>query len=127
MKQVIVMRKDLGMRLGKMIAQGAHASMGAVLPYLDPLPDPYDEHAAACRRKINEWLDGAHKKICVRVDSEEQLLTVHDAATSAGLITCLITDNGLTEFHGVPTVTCCAIGPDSADVLDPVTGELKLL
>ena len=26
-KQVIVMRKDLGMRKGKMIAQGAHASL----------------------------------------------------------------------------------------------------
>jgi len=26
-KQVIVMRKDLNMRKGKMIAQGAHASM----------------------------------------------------------------------------------------------------
>jgi peptidyl-tRNA hydrolase len=26
-KQVIVMRKDLGMRKGKMVAQGAHAAM----------------------------------------------------------------------------------------------------
>src|SRR5271157_6246907 len=30
-KQVIVMRKDLNMRKGKMIAQGAHASMKAIL------------------------------------------------------------------------------------------------
>ena len=30
-KQVIVMRKDLGMRKGKMIAQGAHASLKVVL------------------------------------------------------------------------------------------------
>lgn len=30
-KQVIVMRKDLGMRKGKMIAQGAHAAMKALL------------------------------------------------------------------------------------------------
>jgi len=30
-KQVIVMRKDLGMRKGKMIAQGAHASLEVLL------------------------------------------------------------------------------------------------
>ena len=30
-KQVIVLRKDLNMRKGKMVAQGAHASMAAIL------------------------------------------------------------------------------------------------
>ena len=30
-KQVIVLRKDLGMRKGKMVSQGAHASLGALL------------------------------------------------------------------------------------------------
>ena len=30
-KQVIVMRKDLNMRKGKMIAQGSHASVDALL------------------------------------------------------------------------------------------------
>jgi PTH2 family peptidyl-tRNA hydrolase len=29
-KQVIIIRKDLNMRKGKMIAQGAHASMKAI-------------------------------------------------------------------------------------------------
>ena len=30
-KQVVVMRRDLNMRKGKMVAQGAHASLGAFL------------------------------------------------------------------------------------------------
>jgi PTH2 family peptidyl-tRNA hydrolase len=30
-KQVIVMRKDLNMRKGKMVAQGAHASMKVMM------------------------------------------------------------------------------------------------
>lgn len=34
-KQVIVMRKDLNMRKGKMIAQGSHASMAVILDELD--------------------------------------------------------------------------------------------
>ena len=35
--------------------------------------------------------------------------------------------NGATEFHGVKTITCCAIGPAQDVDLQPVTGHLKLL
>lgn len=114
LKQIIIMRKDLGMRAGKMVAQGAHASMAAVLNHLD---DP----------RVQQWLNGSFAKVCVRVESEEELLAVYDAAVSAGLITALITDSGRTEFHGVPTRTCIAVGPDSPDNLQPITGDLKLL
>lgn len=114
MKQIIVMRKDLGMRAGKMVAQGAHASLGATLKHQD---DP----------RVKEWLANSFTKICVRVDSEEELLAVYSPAGDHGLIRCLITDNGKTEFGGVPTMTCAAIGPDTDDALNPVTGHLKLL
>ena len=63
----------------------------------------------------------------MRVDSEEELMAVHDKAVAAGLVVHLITDSGKTEFHGVPTRTCLAIGPDEADKIDPVTGALQLL
>jgi len=32
-----------------------------------------------------------------------------------------------TEFHGVPTNTCLAIGPDLAEKIDSITGDLELL
>ena len=38
----------------------------------------------------------------------------------------LCVDAGRTEFHGVPTATCCAIGPDWPERIDPITGHLKL-
>ena len=114
MKQIIVMRNDLGMRKGKMVAQGAHASLGAVLQNRE---DP----------RVEEWLRGAFTKVCVRADSLEQLLDVADRAQKAGMIVYIITDNGRTEFGGVPTVTACAIGPDTDKNLQPVTGDLKLL
>lgn len=114
MKQIIVMRSDLGMRKGKMVAQGAHASMAATLANLE---DP----------RVKEWLSGPFAKICVRADSLDQLRQIQDHAIREGLICEEIEDSGLTEFHGVPTVTCCAIGPDTAENLDPVTGELRLL
>ncbi|MDB2213918.1 aminoacyl-tRNA hydrolase [Mycobacteroides abscessus] len=114
LKQMIVMRKDLGMRAGKMVAQGAHASLAATLEYLS---DP----------RVEEWLQGSFTKVCVRVESEEELIGLWDKAIKAGIPNSLITDNGLTEFHGVLTTTCCAIGPATADQLAPITGELKLL
>lgn len=114
MKQIIVMRNDLNMRKGKMVAQGAHASMKATLENLE---DP----------KVEEWLDGQFTKICVRVDSAGELFDVVSRAVCSGVIAAVIRDNGKTEFHGEPTVTCAAIGPDTDENLEPITGHLKLL
>ena len=102
------------MRLGKSVAQGAHASLKATLENLD-------------HPSVKEWLSGAFTKICVRVDSEEELLEVMANAKKAGLIVALITDAGRTEFNNVPTNTCIAVGPASYDELKPITGELNLL
>ena len=113
MKQMIVMRTDLKMRRGKEIAQGAHASMAATLKNL--------EHPS-----VKEWLDGPFAKIAVSIGSEEELLELVEVADRAGLITATIVDDGRTEFDGVKTLTCAAIGPATSEELDPITGHLKL-
>ncbi len=38
-------------------------------------------------------------------------------------MTHLVTDSGLTEFKGVPTNTCIAIGPDFEDRIDVIAGK----
>lgn len=119
-KQVIVMRRDLGMRRGKEIAQGAHAAM---IWLSLRIREPGSTLADAERL----WLEGAFNKVCVRADSEEELLGVVRAAREAGVMAHLCVDAGRTEFRGVPTPTCCAIGPDFPDRIDPITGHLKLL
>ncbi len=123
-KQVIVMRHDLKMRRGKQIAQGAHASMSFLCRRLQ-------EHGSVAMDDFSEveraWLTGSFAKVCCRVDSEEQLMAIHDAAVAAGLEVHLITDSGKTEFHGIPTRTCLAIGPDEAARIDAITGDLLLL
>jgi PTH2 family peptidyl-tRNA hydrolase len=124
MKQVIVIRTDLQMRKGKMVAQGAHASLGAVLPYQGLR---WRTLFSKKRRKVKRWLSGPFKKICLQVKSLEDLLLLEQVAKEAGLISCLITDSGLTEFNGVPTITCLAIGPDTQEAIDGVTGNLRLL
>jgi PTH2 family peptidyl-tRNA hydrolase len=116
------------MRKGKMIAQGAHASLGAVLPYLRwSWRGLFFSSWRGKRRNVKRWLGGPFKKVCVRVGSEEELMVVFRAAEDAGLIACLVTDSGLTEFRGVPTKTCCAVGPAVEEDVDLITGGLKLL
>lgn len=132
-KQVIVMRKDLNMRKGKMIAQGSHASMAFLTRRIGRPEDggsgdwcPFTTLESFSEAEL-EWLRGRFTKICVYVNSEEELLAIHNQAIEAGLVSHLITDAGLTEFGGVPTNTCCAIGPGFPEKLDPITGNLPLL
>lgn len=132
-KQVIVLRKDLGMRKGKMVAQGAHASMAAILNLAKkvtglPKGSTYAKHLVIeLDERIAGWLEGRFKKVCVYVNSEQELLAIHEEAKSKGLITSLIQDAGLTEFGGVPTYTAVAVGPDFEAKIDEVTGELGKL
>jgi len=126
-KQVIVLRKDLNMRKGKMVAQGAHASMAVLLDAGNVHPDAMQQYTIFLTPAMQQWLEGRFTKICVSVDSEEQLLFIHSAAENAGIPCSLIKDAGLTEFDGVPTYTAVAVGPGYAEDIDKITGLLKLL
>lgn len=123
-KQVIVMRHDLKMRRGKQIAQGAHASMSFICRRLQERGSVSLNDFSECE---GAWLTGAFAKVCCRVDSEEELMAIHEKAVEAGLEVQLITDSGKTEFHGVQTRTCLAIGPDDSEKIDAITGQLQLL
>ena len=118
------MRKDLGMRKGKMIAQGAHASLRVLLER-GQLSD--GTFALTTTPAMAAWLTGRFTKVCVGVESEAALDAIVAKARAAGVPCALIVDAGMTEFHGVPTKTCCAVGPAWADEVDPITGALPLL
>ena len=131
-KQVIVMRKDLGMRKGKMIAQGAHASLKVLTDRrIETATNTggaaADAFAFTLTPAMATWLTGRFTKVCVSVDSEAALDEVVARARAAGVPVALITDSGKTEFHGVATKTCCAVGPAWSDEVDAITGELPLL
>lgn len=124
-KQVIVMRNDLNMRKGKMIAQGAHATLGCLIGS-DISMETRGPAVIFVPTLVRDWISTGMKKISVRVDSEEELLSIHEKALAAGLLSHLVTDAGHTEFSK-PTVTCIAIGPADDAAIDPITGHLKLL
>ena len=144
-KQVIVIRKDLNMRKGKIAAQTAHASLGVVLKFFKKKESQIYSKSSLLATEENytdiisldgvakkgtpmyQWLNGPFTKICVSCDSEGELLELCKKADDLNILNCLITDAGKTEFNNVPTITCAAFGPAYVEELDLLTGHLKLL
>jgi PTH2 family peptidyl-tRNA hydrolase len=129
-KQVIVVRKDLKMRKGKIGAQCAHAAMAVVMNEMDKEALAGEKELWGLILDIDEplyyWLNGIFTKVVVSCNSEEELLELYEQAKDRELLCSLIQDAGNTEFNGVPTYTCIAIGPDEGAIIDEITGDLPL-
>ena len=122
-KQVIVVRKDLNMRKGKMCAQSGHA----VAIVVRDLEAQWDPEKGYTNKLYEEWISGLQTKICVGVSSEQELLDIYKRALAANIPCSIVTDAGKTEFGGVPTKTCIALGPAESSEIDKITGSLTLL
>lgn len=129
-KQVLVIRKDIKMPQGKVGAQLAHASTGALLS-LVKFKERKNRNtwtiSAPKDGAVTAWLEGRFAKICVYVKSEEEIIELYEKAKAAGLPTALIKDAGFTVFNGVPTITAVGIGPGFVEDIDKITGHLPLL
>jgi len=119
-KQVIVLRTDLKnkdghkVRTGKLIAQACHASIGFLVKPSDSV------------QILSEWASTGMTKICLKVNSENELLELYREAQKEHLPVYLVKDEGRTEFSE-PTYTCLAIGPWDSEKIDKVTNGLSLL
>ena len=111
-KQVILMRMDLKLPPGKMAAQSAHASSGALIK--------------SHKDDLMKWKNEGMKKVVLKVDTKEDLFKYKLQAEDAGLITSLIEDAGKTVVEP-GTITCLGIGPDKEEKIDEVTGNLKMV
>lgn len=140
-KQIIVVRTDLRnsngqkIRTGKIISQCCHASMKVILDMMEN-STPFGEPGRQLNCKhlslvdgtpVTDWINGIFTKICVSVDSEDELVSIYESAKSMGIPCSLIEDVGLTEFNGVVTKTAVAVGPGWSEDIDKITGHLKLL
>jgi len=135
-KMMIVMRRDLKMRKGKIAAQAGHACIEAILRALQKEKCINDfemidgemvlKNIGKQNTPLSDWFLYGCAKVCVYVDSEEELLDIAKKAEEKGIIAAVITDAGMTEFHGVPTKTCLALEPLPAEIADQLTGDLPL-
>lgn len=124
-KQLIIIRKDLGMNKGKLAAQASHASLGALLSVAQRNEDAV---VIDCTQDpaTNAWLKGAFAKIALAVNSEAELEQCYALAKEHGLPCAYIVDNGTTVFNGVKTPTCVGIGPADSEKLDALFSHLRL-
>jgi len=127
-KQVIVVRKDLNMRKGKMCAQAAHASMKI---FCDRIIGVDDDNMtliiSPLKDEVFDWIDNSFTKIVVGCNSLDDILEIEAKCKSNNIIYATVTDNGATEFNGIKTITCIAVGPDEASKIDLITGHYQLL
>jgi PTH2 family peptidyl-tRNA hydrolase len=123
---LVILRKDLNMRKGKMIAQSSHASMAVVLNQgslreFNQAPDDNEELLyIPLNAPLEAWLTGKFKKIALSVNSEAELFALAEKAKEVGLIHALVQDEK-------QVYTALAIGPDIPEKIDPLTGSLSLL
>lgn len=112
MKQVVLIRMDLRMPKGKLAVQCSHACVEVALK--------------SNKHKLKEWEAEGMKKVVLKVKDRKELLGYKKEADRLGLVNSLIKDAGKTFFKS-PTITCLGIGPDKEELIDALTGNLKML
>lgn len=109
------MRSDLEISKGKIAVQVAHASVLAAFEAFRNFRDWFEK-----------WWGSGQKKIVVKVGGERELLELYAKAKDKGLPVAIVRDAGLTEIPP-GTLTAIAIGPCPSELVDELTGRLKLL
>lgn len=114
MKQVIVVRTDLDMAKGKIAAQVGHACVLGAEHVRKSNPDWF-----------KEWWSG-QEKIVVKVTNLKELEEIKEHAFSLNVPCSEVTDAGHTQIEP-GTTTCVSLGPAPEDLVDKISGNLKLL
>ncbi|MBL6747400.1 MAG: aminoacyl-tRNA hydrolase [Candidatus Poseidonia sp.] len=114
-KLVCVVNQGLKMGKGKLAAQVGHASVEALL-----------KTGVSHPQHVDAWLATGQKKICVKVPGDEVMNELQEQAIRRSIPSLIVRDAGHTQIpQGSQTVL--ALGPYDEDVLDLLTGDLKLL
>ncbi|XP_006983291.1 peptidyl-tRNA hydrolase 2, mitochondrial [Peromyscus maniculatus bairdii] len=113
-KLILVVRTDLKMGKGKVAAQCSHAAVSA-----------YKQTQRRNPQVLKEWEDCGQPKVVVKAPDEDTLIELLTHAKMLGLTVSLIQDAGRTQIEpGSRTVL--GIGPGPVELIDEVTGHLKL-
>ncbi|QQP58309.1 Peptidyl-tRNA hydrolase 2 mitochondrial [Caligus rogercresseyi] len=111
---VFLVRTDIQMGKGKMALKWL---MQPSLAYQSAL-NSKSEH-------LTPWESSGQMKVVLKVSSEEELRHLYEDARAQGLTTSIVRDAGRTQID-FGTLTAVGIGPGPVDVIDGITGHLKL-
>ncbi|XP_047235537.1 peptidyl-tRNA hydrolase 2, mitochondrial isoform X2 [Girardinichthys multiradiatus] len=113
-KMVLVVRNDLKMGKGKVAAQCSHAAVSA-----------YKQVQRRNPELLKQWEYCGQPKVVVKALDEDTLIDLLGRAREVGLTVSLIQDAGRTQI-APGSRTVLGIGPGPANLVDGVTGDLKL-
>lgn len=113
-KMVLVVRNDLKMGKGKVAAQCSHAAVSA-----------YKQVQRRNPELLKQWEYCGQPKVVVKAPDEDALIDLLGRAKEVGLPVSLIQDAGRTQI-APGSRTVLGVGPGPADLIDKVTGDLKL-
>jgi len=113
-KMVLVVRHDLGMGKGKAAAQCCHAAVAV-----------YNKAKRKHPQWLQSWEQAACPKIVVKAPDEDTLLELAAKADSLDLDVVVIKDAGRTQI-APGSKTVMGLGPAPTELIDQVTGVLKL-
>ncbi len=104
---------------GKIASQAGHAYLGAFLQCKD---------SKITQAYHSEFPESPGTKICLCVDTLDQLLNAEQQAKEAGLSFFRVVDSGCKNFfNGEPTITALGIGPATKNQIKHITGRFKLM
>lgn len=102
------------MQKGKVAAQCGHAAVAAYVKGIKLAP-----------KMVKRWMTFGGTKITLRLDSEQELLSLEKKAKQLNVLTSVVRDAGQTQV-APGSRTVIAIGPAPQTVLNEITGHLKL-
>ena len=112
-KMVILIRKDIKMSKGKVLAQVGHAVVEATIK------------AYTKTTLFYKWQADGEKIVILKVPNEKTLDTIMTIADRKDVHNGKVIDAGLTEVSP-GTTTVGYVGPDYNDKIDKLTRQLKL-
>ena len=111
-KCVLLIREDITMSTGKMIAQCGHGIAQSI--------------KGSNKKIIREWMRNGEKIVSVKVKNLTEMEDIKKRSNKAGIYSKIIYDAGLTEVDP-DTPTICVVGPDLESKISPFTNHLRLL
>ena len=112
-KMCILVRDDLKMSKGKVLAQVSHSMVDATVK------------AYTGSQIFFKWRADGEKIVILKVPNDKTLMYIMNIAERKGVNCGYTADAGLTEVQ-CGTITVGYVGPDYEDKIEKLTGQLKL-